>query len=245
MAPISFLLPLFASILQGAIGHGLAENSRAREQNQLNAQRRARREELQPLINRLRETKDYFDLDEQFTRDFSRASNQLTAQAQSTGMTNAGTGGLDYNRGDLLASGLAQLAQAKQQDESRRQQLLAQLLSDHSLYEDMAQDENVLGATLLGGLLGGVSGGVKNLSEYFSSEAGLKSLTGALGGNNEGDGGSLQDTMDDTGRSATSYLEEWAAKYGKPSNRGGQAPQLAAPRQSTYAPYYSLSWLTP
>lgn len=179
---VQFLVPLFANILSGMIGHGLAENSRAREANELRAQSRAKREALQPIINRLNQAADTFDMDEQFVRDFSRAANQLTAQSAGTGMTNAGTGGLDQVRGDLLTSGLAQLAQAKSQQDMQRQQLLAQLLSDDSLYGGVGGDENVLGATLLGGLLGGVQGGVGNLNSYLSSESGMKALQDWLGG---------------------------------------------------------------
>lgn len=179
---LQFLLPLFASVLQGAMAHGLAENARAREGNQQAALFRRRREELQPLIDRLNEARDYFDLDEQFVRDFSRASNQLTAQSASTGMMNAGTGGLDHVRGDLMASGLAELALAKQQDDARRQELLAQLLSDPSLYAGDVPDENVAGATALGALLGGVTGAGSNLASYFSTEAGMKNLASWLGG---------------------------------------------------------------
>lgn len=181
--PITFLVPLFASILQGSLAGGLGENARARQENTLLAQRRARRQQLQPLIDKLTEVKDYFDLDEQFTRDFSRAANQLSAQAAQTGMTNAGTGGLDHVRGDTLAAGLAQLALAKQQDEARRQQLLAELLSDTSLYEGMQPDNNVGLDTLLGGLLGGAMGAGSNLASYFGTEAGMQALSDWLGGN--------------------------------------------------------------
>lgn len=182
---IQFLVPLFASILQGSLAGALSENARARQENALLEQRRARRQELQPLIDKLTEVKDYFDLDEQFTRDFSRAANQLSAQAAQTGMTNAGTGGLDHVRGDTLAAGLAQLALAKQQDEARRQQLLAELLSDTSLYEGMQPDNNVGLDTLLGGLLGGAMGAGSNLASYFSSEAGMQNLASWLGGNQQ------------------------------------------------------------
>lgn len=234
MAPIQFLLPLFTSVLQGMLGHGLAENARAREQNQLLQQRRARREELQPLIDQLREAGDYINMDEQFVRDFSRASNQLTAQAASTGMTNAGTGGLDHARGDLLASGLAQLAQAKQADEARKQQLLAQILSDSSLYEGMAPDENVLGSTLLGGLLGGVTGAADNVSSYFSSEAGMKALADWLGGSQ---GAPDLDNVD---------LTTIFGAGGRRGVTGGQRATAVAAPANQYAPYYQpITWLAP
>lgn len=243
MAPIQFLIPLFASVLQAGLGGALAENARAREANEQRAMLRQRREQLQPLIDRLREAKDYFDLDEQFTRDFSRASNQLTAQAASTGMTNAGTGGLDNVRSDLLAAGLAQLAQAKQQDEARRQELLAQLLSDVSLYGG-TPDENVASATLLGGLLGGVQGVGSNLASYFSTDKGMERLAEYLGG-----GGAAPSVVSDNAvieRAPATTASSWSPSY--PDDLGLAAsplaarPRISAPRGlgTTNAMYYNL-----
>lgn len=234
MAPIQFLIPLFASILQSGMQGALAENARAREVNEQRAMLRQRREALQPLIDRLSEAKDYFDLDEQFTRDFSRASNELTAQAASTGMTNAGTGGLDHVRGDVLAAGLAQLAQAKQQDENRRQELLAQLLSDVSLYGGLP-DENVASATLLGGLLGGVQGVGSNLASYFSTDKGMERLAGYLGG------GQSQNTIDLDNVGLADLFG--AGGVQNQAALGMNRNQLAAPRAPYAGPsrnYYNL-----
>lgn len=234
MAPIQFLIPLFASILQSGMQGALAENARAREVNEQRAMLRQRREALQPLIDRLSEAKDYFDLDEQFTRDFSRASNELTAQAASSGMTNAGTGGLDHVRGDVLAAGLAQLAQAKQQDENRRQELLAQLLSDVSLYGGLP-DESVASATLLGGLLGGVQGVGSNLASYFSTDKGMERLADYLGG------GQSQNTIDMDNLSLTDLFG--AGGVQNQAAIGTNRNQLVAPRAPYAGPsrnYYNL-----
>lgn len=237
MAPIQFLIPLFASVLQAGLSGALAENARAREANEQRAMLRQRREQLQPLIDQLREAKDYFDLDEQFTRDFSRASNQLTAQAASTGMTNAGTGGLDNVRSDLLAAGLAQLAQAKQQDEARRQELLAQLLSDVSLYGG-TPDENVASATLLGGLLGGIQGVGSNFASYFGTDKGMDRLAEYLSG---GSGTGSSFLSDEAVIERAPTASTWAPSY--PDNIGLAASPLAARRTSFAGPsrnYYNL-----
>lgn len=240
---VQFLVPLFANILSGMIGHGLAENSRAREANELRAQSRAKREALQPIINRLNQAADTFDMDEQFVRDFSRAANQLTAQSASTGMTNAGTGGLDSVRGDLLASGLAQLAQAKSQQDMQRQQLLAQLLSDDSLYGGVGGDENVAGATLLGGLLGGVAGGTANLNSYLSSAPGLAALMSAFGaGDASGTKNGMvnvvdQGSVDSTGGNWLDLLLRGSAGSRLALPSPGVYAQAAAPTPAYYVPF--------
>lgn len=170
---IEFVLPMIASILQSAIGQGLAANQAANARNEQIKMARERRQELQPIIDSLRKARDYFGVEEQLVRDFSRASDQMAAQSAQTGMTNAGSGGLDANRSDLLGSMLAQLAQYKAGEEAQRQQLLAELLSDPSLYAGSLEESNVGGQTLLGGLLGGVAGAGSQLNAYLSTPEGI------------------------------------------------------------------------
>lgn len=179
---IEFLLPMLASILQGAIGHGLAANQAANERNESIRMARARREELQPIIDKLREAGDFFNMEEQLARDLGRAANQIDATAAQTGMTNAGAGGADAVRADLLGGMIAQLAQAKQADEMQRTQLLAEILSDPSLQVAGLTEGNVVGQSILGALLGGATGAGTQLSSYLSSEEGIEILKG-LGGN--------------------------------------------------------------
>lgn len=170
---IEFVLPMIASILQSAIGQGLAANQAANARNEQIKMARERRQELQPIIDSLRKARDYFGVEEQLVRDFSRASDQMAAQSAQTGMTNAGSGGLDANRSDLLGSMLAQLAQYKAGEEAQRQQLLAELLSDPSLYAGSLEESNVGGQTLLAGLLGGAAGASTQLNAYLSTPEGI------------------------------------------------------------------------
>jgi len=156
----------------------MATNQAANARNEQIRMARARREELQPIIDKLSKARDYFDVDEQMVRDFSRASNQLTAQAASTGMTNAGTGGLDANRADLLGSMLAQLAQFKTQDDMQRTEMLAKILSDPDLQVGELQEGDVAGQTLLASILGGFTGAASNLNSYMSTPDGLAALQG-------------------------------------------------------------------
>lgn len=176
--PITFIVPMLASILQGAIGHGLAANQAANERNEQIRMARARREELQPIIDKLREAGDFFNMEEQLARDLGRAANQIDATAAQTGMTNAGAGGADAVRADLLGGMIAQLAQAKQADEMQRTQLLAEILSDPSLQVAGLTEGNVAGQSILGALLGGATGAGTQLSSYLSSEEGIELLKG-------------------------------------------------------------------
>lgn len=186
MPGIEFVLPMIASILQSAIGQGLAANQAANARNEQIKMARERRRELQPIIDSLRKARDYFGVEEQLVRDFSRASDQMAAQAAQTGMTNAGSGGLDANRSDLLGSMLAQLAQYKAGEEAQRQQMLAELLADPSLYAGSLSESPVGGQTVLGGLLGGVAGAGSQLNAYLSTPEGIGILQSLLGGKASG-----------------------------------------------------------
>lgn len=175
------ILPLAASLLQGAVAGGTQASQAARENQRQDLAARMRRSELQPIIDRLRSARDHFGMDEQFVRDFSRASNQMEAQSAQSGMTNAGSGGVDQVRGDLLASGLAQMAQAKVAQEQQDQQLLAQILSDPSLYAGVGESANPTSAGILGALGGGLGGLGSTLNSFLSTEEGLAALGGLFG----------------------------------------------------------------
>lgn len=172
------ILPLAASFLQGAIGSGIQANQAARENERNRLVMQMRRSELQPIIDRLRKARDYFGVDEQFVRDFSRASDQANQQAAQSGMTNAGRGGLDQVQGDLLASGLAELARFKTQDDMQREQMLAQILSDPTLYGGQLPPENVGAQTAWGALGGGVAGLGSALNSFISTDEGMAALAG-------------------------------------------------------------------
>lgn len=172
------ILPIAASIIQGAIGQGMAARGAAQENQRQSEIARMRRQELQPIIERLRKARDYFGMEESLVRDFSRAADQMNAQSAQTGMTNAGSGGLDRNRSDLLGAMLAQLAQFKDQDDLQRQQLLAQLVGDASLYADAGAPIDVGQQTLWGALGGMAAGAGSALNAFISTEEGLNALRG-------------------------------------------------------------------
>jgi len=234
---IEFVLPMIASILQSAIGQGLAANQAANARNEQIKMARERRQELQPIIDSLRKARDYFGVEEQLVRDFSRASDQMAAQSAQTGMTNAGSGGLDANRSDLLGSMLAQLAQYKAGEEAQRQQLLAELLSDPSLYAGSLEESNVGGQTLLGGLLGGVAGAGSQLNAYLSTPEGIGILQGLMPNPATAAKGAPQ------GKAMTPWFlegKQGSGLYGgMPITRGG-ALQLPPPtNQPTVGSYYT------
>lgn len=175
------ILPLAASLIQGGIAGGLQANQAARENKRNRLIARMRRKELQPLIDRLREARDYFGVEEHFVRDFSRASDQMAAQKAQSGMTDAGSGGLDQVRADALGAGLASLAQFKAQEDARRQQLLAQILSDPSLYAGNVPAENGSAQTMWGALGGGAAGLGSALNSFISTEEGMAALGSLFG----------------------------------------------------------------
>lgn len=175
---LEFFLPLIANILQGGVANAVHAGQAARANNENARLARLRRRELQPLIDSLRQARDHTQLEEQLVRDFSRASDQMAAQGAQTGMTNAGSGGLDQVRRDTLGAMLAQLAQVKAQDDAQRQALLADLLSDPLLYEGERPSENVGLTALLGGLGGGLAGAGSTLSSFLSTKEGIEVLRG-------------------------------------------------------------------
>lgn len=228
---LQFLLPLFASVLQGAIGGGLQASETAKQNETQRRMMMAKREQLQPIIDKLQQTRDYFDMEEQLARDFSRASDQMTAQAAQSGMTNAGSGGLDANRADLLGSMIAQLAQAKLADEAQRRQQLVQLLSDDSVYANEINPEDPLTSGLMGALLGGVSGAGSNLAAYLGSEAGIGLLGQALGAKDRP--GTLNGRVavdDGVSTHSNSLLDMLSAQLSRPR------PLAAAPRAGFVTP---------
>jgi hypothetical protein len=171
-----FFIPMIAAILQGAVSGGISAGGATRQQNEANRLARLRREELQPTIDRLRGATDFFGVEEQLTRDFSRASDQMAAQAAQTGMTNAGSGGLDANRRDLLGSMLASLSEFKMQDQFNKEMMLAELLSDPGLYEGFRSDQSVGGQAMLGMLGGAFAGAGSILPAFLSTPEGIEVL---------------------------------------------------------------------
>lgn len=172
------ILPIAANIIQGALASGLSARGAAQENLRQSEIARMRREELRPIIERLRKARDYFGMEENLVRDFSRAADQMAAQSAQAGMTNAGSGGLDHNRRDLLGAMLAELATVKNQDELQRQQLLAQLVGDASLYADAGPAINVGADTFWAGLGGAAAGAGSALNAFLSTPEGLAALSG-------------------------------------------------------------------
>ncbi len=169
---IEFFLPVIANMIQGAAASGMA-NAQAREDTRLARMRRA---ELQPLIDRLRKPTDFTGLEEGMLRDFSRASDQMAAESAMSGMTGAGRGGLDHRRSDMLGQIIAALAEARMTDDQQKQYMLAQLLSDPSMYEGERQGPS-MGTSLFGGAMGGL-GAI--LPAFLSTQEGLDILRGLI-----------------------------------------------------------------
>src|SRR5690606_21281315 len=89
---IEFFLPLMAGILQEGIGQAIAAGRTARLNNQNIRLAQLRRQELQPLIDSLRQARDFTQMEEQLVRDFTRASDQMAAERAQRGMTAAEIG---------------------------------------------------------------------------------------------------------------------------------------------------------
>lgn len=172
------IIPIAANIIQGMLAGGMNARSASRENLRQSEIAQMRREELRPIIERLRKARDFFGAEENLVRDFSRAADQMAAQSAQTGMTNAGSGGLDRNRADLLGAMIAELAQFKDQDQLQREQLLAQLVGDPSLYADAGPAVNVGTDTFWGGLAGGAAGAGSALNAFLSTPEGLEALGG-------------------------------------------------------------------
>lgn len=172
---------MIASILQGGVGNALASGQATRINNQNIRLAQLRRQEMQPLIDQLRTSGNYAPMEEQLVRDFSRASDQMAAQSAQTGMTNAGSGGLDQVRADLLGSMIASMAQVKAQDEAQRQQLLASILQDPTLFEGERPMGNVGLDALLGGIGGAFAGAGSILPSFLQTKEGVEVLRDAFG----------------------------------------------------------------
>lgn len=232
MPGIQFVLPMIASVIQGMLGQGLAANQATNQRNEDIRISALRRKELQPIIDRLTQAQDYFGVEEQLVRDFSRASDQMAAQGAQTGMTNAGSGGLDANRSDLLGELIAGLAQFKMQNEAQNQAMAAELLSDPTLYDGSRTPGNAAGNTILGGLLGGVAGAGTQLSSYLSTPEGINILN-TLGQSlaNRGPGISANAVQ------PMKFMPDPSIFAGRGS--GGQYPQaMGAQRTPTFGSWY-------
>ncbi len=185
---LQFLLPLFTSLASSGIGGALAAgttsaaNKREAEMAEL---RRAMLMRMKAdILGGAQGAGDA--MDQQAIRDFSRASDQIGAQAASTGMTNAGRGGQDALQAETLGALLAQLAQAKQQDDLQRQQLVTQLINDPSFTIPDPDSINV-GADSFHGLLGGLaSGGLNTMASFMGTDTGMQMLMDMFGGANGG-----------------------------------------------------------
>ena len=175
----------------------MSASAAARENNRQSEISRLRRAELQPIIDKLRQARDYFGVEENLVRDFSRSADQMAAQSAQTGMTNAGSGGLDRVRGDMLGSMLAALAQFKDQDDLQRKQLLAQLVGDPSLYNDAGGNQNVGNTTMWGALAGGAAGAGSALNAFLGTKEGMAALAGLFGGGDTDGPGISSDPYED------------------------------------------------
>lgn len=175
---IEFVLPIVAGLVQGAAASGLGAWQSGTEENRRRELARIRRAELQPLIDSLREARDWTGVEENLVRNFSRAADQMAAESAQSGMTGAGRGGLDARRSDILGQLVAQLSEAQMADQRDRETMLAQLLSDPSLYEGELGRTNVGGQTLAGMLAGGLAGAGAVLPAFLSTPEGLDVLRG-------------------------------------------------------------------
>lgn len=175
---IEFVLPIVAGLVQGAAASGLQAWQSGTEANRMRELSRIRRAELQPLIDSLRQARDWTGAEENLVRNFSRAADQMAAESAQAGMTGAGRGGLDARRSDILGQLVAQLSEAQMADEREREMMLAQLLSDPSLYEGELANVNVGGQSLAAMLAGGLAGAGSVLPAFLSTEEGLDVLRG-------------------------------------------------------------------
>ena len=179
---IEFVLPVIASLLQGAAAGGLHAFQSGRQANEDRRLAGIRRAELQPIIDNLRKSRDWFQVEENLARNFSRSADQMAAEGAQTGMTGAGRGGLDQRRGDVLGELIASLSEAQMQDDRQRQAMLAELLSDPTLYAGQADQRNIGLESILGALTGGAAGLGSILPAFLSTPEGLDVLRGLGGG---------------------------------------------------------------
>ena len=242
MAPWTVILPLVAGILQSGIAGGMSANQASRENNRQAQAARLRRAELQPLIDSLKEARDYFGVEENLVRDFTRAADQMAAQSAQTGMTNAGSGGLDQVRGDMLGGLLAELAQFKTQDENQRQNLLAQILSDPMLYAGTGPDDNVGLNTLIGTIGGGAAGAGSVLNSFLSTPEGIAALGDLFTG-------SADAPVDVSNPGVTASVGSWTpAPAPQPARLAAQQGSWMSPVAQTPSPRLMAqqgSWLSP
>lgn len=162
-------IPIAIAALLGGGASAIASGRQARQQAADN--RRAatgaqdRRERLLEIIGQIN-NRDLSGLDAQASNVFSRAANQIEANTAQRGVRNAPNAGAPRALNQTMAQVLANLAEARAQDQRQAQALIAQILGDESFgVVDPSQLPSPGNAGLiagLGGFLGGAGQTVSN-----------------------------------------------------------------------------------
>jgi len=174
-----FLLPLLISTFSGALGSGISASTTEAANERTALGQQAQRRSLQSVVDELRNP-NYGNVDAQFMLDLGRTLGQMHAQDAQHGTT--GSGRSDTAARDAVTKGLAQLGQFKAQDQTSREQQIAQILSNPAF---AGADPNSFhpGSAFWTGLLGGAAGGAGNaLSAFLSTTGGTEILKNALKG---------------------------------------------------------------
>lgn len=225
---LQFLLPLITSMATSAIGGAVSAGTASSANRRQAEAARSKREIVERMMREVRGGAGgaRAALDEQATRDFSRAADQVGAQSAAAGMTNAGRGGQDALQAETLGGILAALAEAKNQDDLQRKQLLANMINDPAFSVPNPESFNPGSDALLGGLGGLASGGLNTMASMMGTEAGMGMLMDLFGGGGGADIVTGDTSM--TGREANTR-RQWAGLPG---------PGIASQRSSARAPSF-------
>lgn len=173
---IPFIPMLFAGLLKGAgSAFGAASAESANKRNATGAA--LRRQGFLKLIEKIN-NRDLSGLDAQASDVFSRASDQIDASAAARGVRRAPNAGASRAQSEAFSQVLANLAQARAEDQRQAQSLEANIRSDESFGVPDPSTFDPTRAGLLAGLGGFAGGAGETLGNFLGTDAGLAFLNG-------------------------------------------------------------------
>jgi hypothetical protein len=178
-----FLIPLLVSALSGGVGSAISAGQAEAGNKRTAEGEMAQRRSLQSVVSELRNP-NYQGVDAQFMLDLGRTLGQLRGQQAAAGTADSGRGQSAIN--DAVVKGLAQLGQFKAQDQTQREQQIANILSNPAFAGANPNEFNPTNAAL-GGFFGGALGGAGSAPiSFLSTKGGTELLKNALGGSGAG-----------------------------------------------------------
>lgn len=216
-----FLLPFLTSVFSGGLGSAISAGSTEGANRRTAEGAAAQRRSLKTVLHELRNP-DYNGVDAKFMLDLGRTMGQLRAQQAQRGTTGSGRGDLAFS--SAITNGLADLAKFKAQDQTQRDQQIAQILSNPAFSAPNPETFDPT-AAFFRGLLGGAAGGAGSaISAFLGTQGGTEILKKAFGGDGAPSAPSLPSepflgstTEGATGAGLPSNTTEWGNAFSSPT----------------------------